>query len=258
MTGGPAFADLSAAADRGDHRTVIRLASTILDANPGQDAAHELRARAHLALGQLTEAEADAQAAVRLDPDEIRYRELLAEVLGAIGAHREAADEFGRLARLDPRQPAWVRAEADERLAAAEPDEAVDAARRALRLDPSDAGAQLTLTRALLRAGQATLALEAAERAVALARDDGAALEALADARWLAGDEVGALAGYAALVRSDPSHAETAIDKARALYRSRAGLGGRLFAAVRPLFANRLRAGRVRLPVPASDGSGSG
>ena len=198
MTDGGAFAELTAAADRGDHERVISLADAVLADNPGQDAAHELRARALLALGRLAEAEVDAQAAVRLDPDEIRYRELLAEVLAASGAHREAADEYGRLARLDPRQAAWVRAEADERLAAAEADEAVMAARRALRLDPDDAAAQLTLTRGLLRAGQATAALEAAERAMVLSPDDDAARETLADAQWLAGDEVRALAGYAA------------------------------------------------------------
>ncbi len=201
MTDGGAFAELTAAADRGDHERVISLADALLAANPGQDAAHELRARALLALGRLAEAEVDAQAAVRLDPDEIRYRELLAEVLAASGAHREAADEYGRLARLDPRQAAWVRAEADERLAAAEADEAVMAARRALRLDPDDAAAQLTLTRGLLRAGQATAALEAAERAMVLSPGDDAARETLADAQWLAGDEPRALAGYAALAR---------------------------------------------------------
>ncbi len=248
MTGGPAFADLSAAADAGDHQAVIRLAAAILAQNPGQDAAHELRARSLLALGRVAEAEADAQAAVRLDPDEVRYRELLAEVLSTAGAHREAADEYARLARLDPRQTTWDLAEARERLAAAEADEAVEAARRALRLDPGDATAQLTMTRGLLRAGQATLALEAAERSVALAPGDDHALEALADARWLTGDEVGALAGYAALARGSGPASGPAVDKARTLYRSRAGLGGRLLAAVRPLFAWGLRRERLRLP----------
>jgi predicted Zn-dependent protease len=197
----------------------------------------------------VAEAEADAQAAVRLDPDEVRYRELLAEVLAAAGAHREAAEEYGRLARLDPRQPAWIRAEAAERLAAggAESEEAIAAARQALRLDPGDVAAQVTLARGLLRAGQATPALEAAERAVALAPGDDGAHEALADARWLAGDEPGALAAYAALARRDGEAASRAVDKARDLYRSRAGFGGRLLAAVRPLFAASLRGGRLRL-----------
>ncbi len=71
---------------------------------PGDDAAHEYRARALLALGRLDEAERHAQDAVRLDPDEIRYRELLAQILSSEGAHRDAAAEFGRLARNDPRQ----------------------------------------------------------------------------------------------------------------------------------------------------------
>ncbi len=248
MTEGGAFAELTAAADRGDHERVISLADALLADNQGQDAVHELRARALVALDRLTEAEVDAQAAVRLDPDEIRYRELLAEVLAGSGAHREAADEYGRLARLDPRQAAWVRAEADERLAAAEADEAVMAARRALRLDPDDAAAQLTLTRGLLRAGHATAALEAAERAMVLSPGDDAARETLADAQWLAGDEPRALAGYAALARGSGASAAAAVDKARALYRSRAGRVGRLLAGIGPLFGWRLRTGRLRLP----------
>jgi tetratricopeptide (TPR) repeat protein len=259
MTAGPAFGELTAAADRGDHDGVIRLATAILADLPGNDAAHALRARAHLALGYLADAEADAQAAVRLDPDEVRYRELLAETLSATGAHREAAEEYGRLARLDPRQAAWIRAEATERLAATESELAVEAARRALRLDPTDAAAQLTLTRALLRAGQATLALEAAERVVALAPEDGAARETLADAQWLAGEETAALAGYAALARTaEDTLADRAVEKARSLYRSRAGFGGRMLAAMRPLFAAALRAGRLRLPAPAGGAAGSG
>jgi tetratricopeptide (TPR) repeat protein len=249
MSSAPPIEALTAAAARADHETVIRLATSILADHPGTDLAHDLRARAELALGRLAEAEADAQAAVRLDPDEVRYRELLAEVLAATGAHREAADEYGRLARNDPRQAAWVRAEATERLAAAEAEEAVEAARRALRLDPSDAAAQLTLTRGLLRAGQATPALEAAERAIALTPADVRARLLLADARWLAGDERGALAAYAAVAREARDEpASEAIEKARALYRSRTGFLGRLLAAVRPVFAAWLRTGRLRLP----------
>jgi predicted Zn-dependent protease len=261
MSGEPPLEALTAAAAWGDHEEVVRLATAILADQPGTDIAHELRARAQLALGRVAEAEADAQAAVRLDPDEVRYRELLAEVLAAAGAHREAAEEYGRLARLDPRQPAWIRAEAAERLAAggAESEEAVSAARQALRLDPGDVAAQVTLARGLLRAGQATPALTAAERAVALAPGDPGAGETLADALWLAGDEAAALDAYAGLARGpDRELSRRAVDKARSLYRSRAGLGGRLLAAIGPLFAVALRAGRVRLPRAAAGGGGSG
>ncbi|HEX9738638.1 MAG TPA: tetratricopeptide repeat protein [Candidatus Limnocylindria bacterium] len=258
MTAAPDFGALSAAAARGDHTAVIRLAGEILAQRPGDDAAYELRARALQAMGRLDEAEADAKAAVRLDPDEIRYRELLAHVLSAAGAHREAAEEYARLARLDPRQPEWIRAEAAERLASADAEAAVEAARRALRLDPNDVAAQLALAHGLLRAGQAHPALEAAHRAVALAPGDPKAREAEADARWLAGDESGALAAYAALAREGPSEVrDGALDRARALYRSRAGFGGRMLAALRPLFAAALRADRLRLPRPAAASGGS-
>ena len=74
------------ALDRGDHQEVLRLTDAILAERPGDDAAHELRARALLALGRLDEAGRHAADAVRLDPDEIRYRELLAETLAAGGA----------------------------------------------------------------------------------------------------------------------------------------------------------------------------
>jgi tetratricopeptide (TPR) repeat protein len=258
MTAAPDFGALSAAAARGDHPAVIRLAGEILAHRPGDDAAYELRARAHLALGRLAEAEADAKSAVRLDPDEVRYRELLAQVLSAAGARREAAEEYARLARLDPRQPEWIRAEAAERLASADAEAAVEAARRALRLDSNDAEAQLALAHGLLRAGQAHPALEAAQRAVAVAPGDPRAREAEADARWLAGDESGALAAYGALAREGVAEMrDAAVDKARALYRSRAGLGGRLLAALRPLFAAALRADRLRLPAPAAASGGS-
>lgn len=255
----PPLDELTAAAARGEHEAVIGLATAVLADHPGTDIAHELRGRAELALGRLSEAEADAQAAVRLDPDEVRYRELLADVLAATGAHREAADEYARLSRHDPRQAAWARAEAGERLAAAESEEAVAAARHALRLDPGDAAAQVTLARGLLRAGQATPALAAAERAVALAPENGEARETVADAHWLAGAEAEALEAYAALARTgDPTVAGRAVDKARSLYRSRAGFGGRLLATIGPLFAAALRAGRVRLPAGAGGAGGSG
>lgn len=258
MTAAPDFGALSAAAARGDHPAVIRLAGEILAQRPGDDAAYELRARSLQAVGRLDEAEADAKAAVRLDPDEIRYRELLAQVLSAAGAHREAAEEYARLARLDPRQPEWIRAEAAERLASADAEAAVEAARRALRLDPNDATAQLALAHGLLRAGQAHPALEAAQRAVALAGGDPRAREAEADARWLAGDESGALVAYSALAREEVGEVRhAAVDKARALYRSRAGVVGRLLAALRPLFAAALRADRLRLERPVADGGGS-
>ena len=76
-------------------------------------------ARALLTLGRLEEAEADAMDAVRLDPDEVRYRELLAEIQSQRGEHADAAAEYARLARRDPRQAAWTVAEAAERIEAA-------------------------------------------------------------------------------------------------------------------------------------------
>ena len=101
--------DVGTALDEGRHDDVLRLTDAILEERPGDDAAHEYRARALLALGRLDEAEQHAQDAVRLDPDEVRYAELLAQVLSSRGAHRDAAVEFGRLARNDPGQTTWTR-----------------------------------------------------------------------------------------------------------------------------------------------------
>ena len=125
-----------------------------------------------LALGRLAEAEEHAQDAVRLDPDEIRYRELLAQVLSAEGAHRDAAAEFGRLARNDPRQTTWTVAEAEERLGAAQAGMGVDAARRAVRLAPRNGRAQLALSHALARTGDARGAFQAATLATELLPGD--------------------------------------------------------------------------------------
>jgi Flp pilus assembly protein TadD len=245
MTGrGIALASVQDAFDRGDHDEVLRLTASILAERPGDDAAHEFRARALLALGRAEEAERHASDAVRLDPDEIRYRELLAQALAAHGAHRDAAVEYQRLARNDPRQPAWIVAEAAERLDAAQAGEAVDAARRAVRLDPRNAAAQLALAQGLTCLGDARGALQAAGSAVELLPGDPAAREALADARWLAGQEAAAFSDFRALAfgLSGPAR-ERVTGKARAVYRGRAGPLGRLLAAVPWAFAVALRRG---------------
>lgn len=227
---------------------ILRATTDRLANRPGDDAAHELRARAFLTLGRLEEAEQDAAAAVRLDPDEVRYRELLAEVLATRGAHRDAALEYARLARNDPRQVAWALAEANEWLAAADGAQAVEAARQAIRLDRTNADAQLVLARGLTRIGDASAALTAAARAAELRPGDTSAREALADALWLAGRDAEAFADFAALAAALVGSDRVRLTaKARALYRQRAGRLGRLIAALPPLFAFALRRGWLAL-----------
>ncbi|MGI8829233.1 MAG: tetratricopeptide repeat protein [Candidatus Limnocylindria bacterium] len=229
--------DIRAAHDRGDHELVLRLTDAVLAQRPGDDAAHEYRARAFLAVGRPDEAERHAADAVRIDPDEIRYRELLAQTLSAEGAHREAAVEFGRLARNDPRQAAWTVAEAEERLGAAQPGMGVDAARRAVRLAPQNGRAQLALSQALARTGDARGAFQAATVATELLPNDPAAREALADAHWLANEDAAAFAEFRALAGElDDADGDRVRRKARALYRQHAGLLGRLVAGIGPLF----------------------
>ena len=229
--------EIAAAHARGEHERVLRLTDAVLAERPGDDAAHEFRARAFLALGRSDEAERHASDAVRLDPDEVRYRELLAQVLSAEGAHREAAAEYGRLARNDPRQTSWTVAEAEERLGAAQPRMGVDAARRAVRLAPNNGRAQLALSQALARTGDARGAFQAATRASALLPGDPSAREALADAHWLADEDAAAFAEYRALADElSGADRERAVQKARTLYRQHAGWLGRLVASVGPLF----------------------
>ena len=229
--------EIRAALDRGELETVLRLTDAILAARPGEDAAHEYRARAFLALGRLPEAEQHAQDAVRLDPDEIRYRELLAQVLSAEGAHRDAAAEFGRLARNDPRQTTWTVAEAEERLGAAQAGMGVDAARRAVRLAPRNGRAQLALSHALARTGDARGAFQAATIATELLPGDAAAREALADAHWLADQDAAAFDEFRALAAElSGADRERVLAKARRLWRQHAGWAGRLVGAIGPLF----------------------
>ncbi len=243
-----ALSSVEGAFERGDHNEVLRLTEAMLAERPGDDAAHEFRARSLLALGRAEEAERNAADAVRLDPDEIRYRELLAQVLAARGAHRDAAVEYGRLAHNDPRQPAWVVAEAAERLDAAQAMEAVEAARRAVRLDPANAAAQLALAQGLSRTGDARGALQAAGKAVELLPGDPAAREVLADARWLAGQDAAAFSDFRLLaVELSGSARDRVVGKARSLYRAQAGFIGRLVAAVPWLFALALRTGWVHV-----------
>ncbi len=227
---------------------ILRATTERLLERPGDDAAHELRARALLALGRLDEAQQDAAAAVRLDPDEVRYRELLAEVLAARGAHRDAALEFARLARNDPRQVAWPLAEASEWLAAADDVQAVEAARQAIRLDPTNADAHLVLARGLTRIGDVSAALRAAVRAAELRPGDRSAREALADALWLAARAAEAFAEFSQLaVELTGVDRARVVAKARALYRQRAGWLGQLIATLPPLFALAIRRGWVAL-----------
>ena len=247
---GPAasVASVQEALDRGDHAEVLRQTEALLAERPGDDAAHELRARALLALSRLDEAEQHAADAVRLDPDEIRYRELMAQVLAARGAHRDAATEYGRLARNDPRQRDWLLAEAGERLDAAQAGRAAEAARAAVRLNPADAQAQLTLATTLARLGDGAGAMAAAASAERLRPDDPRAAEAVADAQWLLGQDASAFARLAHLAeRLDGSDGERVTAKARALYRQHAGPAGRLLAAISPLFGAALRRGWLHL-----------
>lgn len=243
-----ALDDARVALERADFEAVVQITDAVLAERPGDDAAHEYRARALLALGRVEEAERHAQDAVRLDPDEIRYRELMAQVLSAGGAHRDAAAEYGRLARNDPRQTTWTVAEAEERLGAAQPRMGVDAARRAVRLDPSNGRAQLALAQALARTGDGPGALAAATSAARLLPGDPDAREALADARWLADDDGAAFAAFRALAaeRRGPDR-QRLVGKARTLYRQHAGPIGRLTTSVPFLFELALDRGWLRV-----------
>ncbi len=229
--------EIAEALERGEHERVLRLTDAVLAQRPGDDAAHEFRARAFLALGHSDEAERHAADAVRLDPDEVRYRELLAQVLSAEGAHRDAAAEYGRLARNDPRQTTWTVSEAEERLGAAQPGMGVDAARRAVRLAPNNGRAQLALSQALARTGDARGAFQAATRASELLPEDPAAREALADAHWLADEDAAAFAEFRALSGElSGADRERVVHKARTLYRQHAGWLGRTLASSTLLF----------------------
>jgi predicted Zn-dependent protease len=242
----PQLAAVEAALERYDHAEVLRLTEALLAERPGDDAAHELRARALMALGRVDEAERHAADAVRLDPDEIRYRELLAETLSAAGAHRDAAAEFGRLARGDPRQRDWVLAEAGELLSTAEAEDAVRAARRAVRLDAADGEAQLALAKALSRVGDAHAALAAASLAAELMPASLPARETLADARWLSQRDAAALDDFRSLAMElTGADRKRVLTKARSLYRRRAGPIGRLVASWPPLFELALRSGWI-------------
>ncbi|MGQ0609416.1 MAG: tetratricopeptide repeat protein [Chloroflexota bacterium] len=243
-----AYDDVQQALDRGDQDEVLRLTDELLAQRPGDDAAHEHRARALLALGRLDEAEQHAQDAVRLDPDEIRYRELLAQVLSEAGAHRDAAAEFGRLARNDPRQTTWTLAEAQERLGASQPAMGLDAARRAVQLEPRNGSAQLALSQALARTGDPRGAFQAAGAATRLLGGLPEAREALADARWLGNDDATAFNEFQTLANEmQGADADRVLAKARTLYLQHAGWGGRLIAGIGPLFAFAFRRGWLRV-----------
>ncbi|MDQ2854474.1 MAG: tetratricopeptide repeat protein [Chloroflexota bacterium] len=227
-----------------DPERAVATASQRLAERPGDDAAHEARARALLTLGRLEEAEADAMDAVRLDPEEVRYRELLAEIQSRRGEHADAAAEYARLAQRDPRQVAWTVAEAAERIEGSDAAKAVEVARRAVRLEPGNFDAQLSLARGLIHLGDAAGALTAAKRASDLRAADRAGRETLADALWLAGHEADAFHEFRALAHEySGDDCMRVVAKARSLYRAQAGWFGRLVAALPALFAVAFRRG---------------
>jgi tetratricopeptide (TPR) repeat protein len=245
---GRSLHDLAEALERGDHELVLRETDALLAERPGDDAAHEYRARALLALGRLDEAERHAQDAVRLDPEEIRYRELLADILSREGAHRDAAAEFGRLARNDPRETTWTVAEARERIDAAQPGMGVEAARRAVKLEPRNGQAQLALAQALSRTGDARGAFQAATLATELLPGDPEAREALADAHYLAGQDAAAFDEFRALAGELAGRdRDRVVAKARSLYRRRAGALGRIVAGIGPAFELAFANGWLRI-----------
>lgn len=241
------LASIEGAFERGDHDEVLRLTELVLAERPGDDAAHEFRGRSLLTLGRSEEAEVHAADAVRLDPDEIRYRELLAEILSRRGEHADAATEYARLARRDPAQVAWTVAEAAERIEAADAERGVEAARRALRLDPASFEAQLALARGLIHLGDPG-AVAAASRASSLRPGDPSAREATADALWLAGRGPAAFDAFGAIaLELDGRDRDRVLAKARSLYRQRAGWLGRWLASSPSIFAFALRRGWLRV-----------
>jgi tetratricopeptide (TPR) repeat protein len=239
--------ELRAAAARGDHHAVLDLSRAALEERPGDDSTHEARAQALLALGSLEEAERHAADAVRLDPDEVRYRELLAQIRSRRGAHADAAAEYAQLARRDPAQLAWTLAEAAERIDGSDAVGGVEAARRALRLDPHSVAAQLALVRGLIQLGDGAGALAAAARAEALAPTDPEIREVVGDALWLSGRHAAAFDRFRELAgeRSGDDR-QRLVGKARGAYRQRAGWFGRRVAAAPRLFAVALRLGWLR------------
>lgn len=227
-----------------DPGQAVAAATERLAVRPGDDAAHEARARALMTLDRLAEAEVDALDAVRLDPEEVRYRELLAEIQSRRGEHRDAAAEYAGLARRDPRQVAWTVAEAAERIEGSDAAKGVDAARRAVRLDPRSFDAQLALARGLVHLGDVAGALPAAKRASDLRPADRAGRETLADALWLAGHEADAFHEFRALAHElSGDDCTRVVAKARTLYRARAGWLGRLVTRLPALFAVAFRRG---------------
>jgi tetratricopeptide (TPR) repeat protein len=88
--------------------------------DPIDACAYQVRGKGHRGLGELTEAEADWAAAVKLDGNAAPTHRLLADLRRQRGAWQPAADSYTEVIRLRPRDPwAWylradVRAEQGE------------------------------------------------------------------------------------------------------------------------------------------------
>lgn len=170
------------AEDPTDGAALLLLART--DAEAGDDASARasamqaaniphLRPEASLLLARLasddTEAVRWTQEAVRLAPDEWRYRSMLAAALANVGRHGDAiaqAEAGVEMAPQDPDTQAWALTALGYALAASpgQRKHGVEVMRRAAALDPTDPAIAHYLAFAQFQAGQRAGAIETALR----------------------------------------------------------------------------------------------
>jgi len=130
------------------------------------------RAMVRLAIGQTSDAEADARLAAAYGPRDPEPRRFLCSLLLSMGRAPEAVEALQEAFRLDSEDADTAEALAELLNSAGKYREAITPAERATRLNPDSCRAWSVLAASRLASGQVESAREAAERATAKGPED--------------------------------------------------------------------------------------
>lgn len=217
-----ALADIRCAA--GDAKTAAVLYGEILETKKADLHARLGRATAHLALGKLDEALADADAALRVADRSARARFVRGAVYQRRGDHAAATHEFQlAVAQRRDHVPSYL-ALARSHLARERPREAAEALRTALKIEPKSIDARLLLAQAHLGQHFPDAAIKVLEEGRGLDPDHAAIHRWLGRAHCDKGDRKQALRHFREMARLLPQSAlahrligETLLDDGDAL-----------------------------------------
>jgi Flp pilus assembly protein TadD len=185
---------------RGDLPEAFAAADAAVRANPKDADALAIRGIIYRDQGLRTEAKADLEEALRLKPDHAAAHSALAVLLDSAGSAEEALAHHRRAAELEPRNPAYLNNLAFSLFARSKPRDAIPIYHEALRASPFDPRIRNNLGFAYAAAGDFASAAEQFDRGgpPAVAKNN------LGYAYERRGNASRAFEEYVAAVRIDP------------------------------------------------------